>query len=59
MTENDYDTVVWTGRVNFQKKERELNERIGKLNGTQARIALQTIASGKSLEEALDIAETY
>jgi len=33
--------------------------RIEKLSGSQARIALFKVAAGKSMREALDIAETY
>ena len=36
-----------------------LGDRIVLLSGRQARIALGAIAEGKTLEEALDIAETY
>ena len=40
-------------------KERELKERIARLLGSQARIALICIAADMSLAQALDVAETY
>jgi len=36
-----------------------IDERIGQLSDSQARIALACIADGKTLTEALDIAESY
>jgi len=41
------------------EKMRELHKRIAKLTHRQAYIALESIRHGKSLTEALDIAETY
>lgn len=37
----------------------ELRKRIGRLRGRQARIALCVLVDGRTLEEALAIAESY
>lgn len=39
--------------------KKEIEEKINRMTGTQARIALQCINEGKTMEEAIEIALTY
>ena len=43
----------------MDEKQREIQKKIDKLTGVQARLALRGVNEGYSIEEAIEIALTY